>query len=155
MILYYLDTSGWVKRYYHEAGTTWVTDLFAQAVDRASSTLGLVELTASLARKVKAGELDPSALQSALDQAERDWADFFRMHLLPEVVGRATRVARDRAVRGADAVHLASAIVLRQKLVAGEDVMFFVTSDRELKAAAEREGFETIDPEAEEAATNP
>jgi hypothetical protein len=30
MMLYYLDSSAWVKRYFEERGSAWVDDLFEQ-----------------------------------------------------------------------------------------------------------------------------
>ena len=41
------------------------------------------------------------------------------------------------ALRGADAVHLASALVLESRLVDAEDRLIFVAADRELKEAAQ------------------
>lgn len=63
MIFYYLDASAWVKRYYQETGTTWVQDLFAQNQTIACASLGLIEVMATLARKEKAQEIDPSILE--------------------------------------------------------------------------------------------
>ena len=58
MIFYYLDASAWVKRYYHESGTTWVQSLFEHNQVLACASLGLVEVMATLARKCKAREIE-------------------------------------------------------------------------------------------------
>ncbi len=55
------------------------------------------------------------------------------------------------ALRGADAVYLASAFVLRSRLAEEDDQLTLVVSDRELKAAAQSSGLATIDPEEQEA----
>jgi len=54
------------------------------------------------------------------------------------------------ALRGADAVHLASALVLQSRLVDAEDRLIFVAADRELKEAAQASGLAIIDPEEQE-----
>jgi hypothetical protein len=60
------------------------------------------------------------------------------------------------ALRGADAVHLASALVLRRRFADAEDRLIFVASDRELKEAAQSSGLAVIDPEEQEKqATSP
>ena len=62
MILYYLDASAWVKRYFQEQGTDWIQTLFAQNSNMACASLGVVEVMATLARKRKAGEIQVSVL---------------------------------------------------------------------------------------------
>lgn len=59
MIFHYLDASAWVKRYYRETGTDWVQGLFTQNSTMACASLGVVEVIATLARKRKAGEINP------------------------------------------------------------------------------------------------
>ena len=53
MILYYLDASAWVKRYYAEAGTPSVEHLFSGEHLLGCSSLGVVEVIAALSRKHK------------------------------------------------------------------------------------------------------
>jgi len=47
VILYYLDASAWVKRYYQESGTAWMQDLFAHNRTMACASLGLIEVMAT------------------------------------------------------------------------------------------------------------
>ncbi len=58
MIIYYLDASAWVKRYVQEAGTDWILELFGKRPAFASASLGYIEVSATLARKRRAGEID-------------------------------------------------------------------------------------------------
>jgi len=155
MSVYYLDTSAWAKRYYDEPGSRWVRRVFGASVDMSCAALGLVELIGALARKVKAGGMDPDAMQGALDEIDRSWPDFLNVDLIPEVLALAMEVARTWALRGADAVHLASAIFMRKKLEPYGLTVQFVTSDQELRKAAAGEHFETIDPEEAEASGSP
>lgn len=150
MILYYLDASAWVKRYYQETGTTWVEDLFAQNRMIACATLGLIEVMATLARKRKAGEIDLSILEQKIQELEEDWEHFIQVQLTDEAVKVAKELAKELALRGADAVHLASALLLQRRFVEDDDRLILVTSDHELKDAAQSTGLVTIDPDERE-----
>jgi hypothetical protein len=50
-------------------------------------------------------------------------------------------------LRGADSVHLASAVILREELALDTDAFAFVVSDLELKAAALKAGLAVLDPQ--------
>jgi predicted nucleic acid-binding protein len=57
-MLFYLDSSAWVKRYFRELGSRWINQQFEQQVVLGGSTLGLIEVTATCARKRTAGAID-------------------------------------------------------------------------------------------------
>src|SRR3972149_1005611 len=107
MIFYYLDASAWVKRYYQEKGTGWVQDFFSRSQALACSSLGFVEVTAMLARKRKAGEIDSPHLENKIRELEADWDNFVQILFTTDVVNSAANLARELALRGADAVPLA------------------------------------------------
>ncbi len=155
MTFYYLDTSAWAKCYYREKGSAWMTGLSARTTNMTCASLGLVELIASAARKVKAGDISASDFGEMIRKARANWKRFLRIHLTREVIDIAIEVAAKWALRGSDAIHLASARRLRQKLAGGEYLIVLVTSDRELRVAAKGEGFETIDPEEAERSGTP
>jgi len=71
VIYYYLDSSVWVKRHFEEAGSKWIRALFSRAPALGSSTLGIVEITAALSRKNKAGELSVD-LNDKLEEVEEE-----------------------------------------------------------------------------------
>jgi len=147
MIFYYLDASAWVKRYYLEVGTAWLYSLFGTHPVVACSSLGLVEVMATLARKRKANEIDNSAFEQKIRELEEDWKNFIQIHFVARVVDRAKEATKRYALRGADAVHLASALLLADRFVDADDRLIFITSDQELKKAVLSSGLETIDPE--------
>ena len=147
MIFHYLDSSAWVKRYYQEAGTAWVQGLFEQQQRTACASLGLVEVTATLARKHKARDLTSAQLEQKLGQLNEDWTQFVRIQLTAEAITIACDVATRFALRGADAIHLASALLLQRRFAEADDRLILVTSDRELKEAAQSSGLPVIDPE--------
>jgi hypothetical protein len=108
MIFYYLDSSAWVKRYFQEDGTDLIQNLFAQYQKLACASLGLVEILATLARKTKASRVDDYVINQIMQNIREDWKEFIHIHLTSEVLDIAENIAYNQALRGADAVHLAS-----------------------------------------------
>lgn len=127
-------------------------NMFAHHRLVASASLGVIEVAATLSRKAKGHEIDPSMLDNKLGELDEDWTRFIQVHMTMDVVDMARQVAQELALRGADAIHLASALLLRQHLEEDESVhLTFVASDRELKDAAEASHLTLIDPEDHEA----
>jgi hypothetical protein len=116
----------------------------------AAASLGVIEVTATLARKAKGREIDPSMLGDKLRELDDDWTRFIQVHMTMDVVAMARQVAQGLSLRGADARHLASALLLRQHLEDESAQLTFVVSDRELKDAAEASHLTLIDPEEQE-----
>ncbi len=152
MIIYYLDSSAWVKKYFQEVGTSWIVKFFDNDEEReiASSTLGIIEVLATITRKHKTEKFDPTSLKEKLEEAESDWENFSQIQLTTEIVDESKRAAQQLALRGADAVHFASAFLLRQDPIHEDDQVVFIVSDKELKAAARAADFTVIDPAEQE-----
>jgi predicted nucleic acid-binding protein len=146
-MLYYLDSSAWVKRYFDEAGSSRVRQLFAQHETLGCSPLGLIEIGSTMARKRTAGEVKPEEFEGKRTSLLKDWRHFLRMEMTAAVVERALDASDTHGLRGADSVHLASALILKEELELESQEFTFVTSDRELKVAAERAGLLVIDPQ--------
>lgn len=111
---YYFDSSAWVKLYFEEPGSKTVRELFYRTSRkrRLSTVLGYVEVAGVLARQKKAAgftDLDLAELDAVLD---RDWELFTYLTLDNEVFQEAITVARQFGLRGADAIHLATAILV-------------------------------------------
>jgi predicted nucleic acid-binding protein len=150
VIFYYLDASVWVKRYYQEIGTIWVQGLFAHNRAIACASLGLVEVMATLARKRKAGEIAIPLFEQKAKELETDWQNFIQIQLTAEVVDIAKDLAREMSLHGADAVHLASALLLQRRFIEEDDRLIFIVSDRELKEGAQLSGLAVSDPVEQE-----
>jgi predicted nucleic acid-binding protein len=143
---YYLDASVWIKRYSKERGSERVSPLFEGGDVLVCATLGFVETCAAAIRK-----LDGPAAEEVgkvLDEIAADWTAFIRMQLSDDIAEHAAESAVRWKLKGADAVHLASALQIRStvKLSGGE--VHFVCADRRLAAAAQRAGLDVIDPTA-------
>jgi predicted nucleic acid-binding protein len=156
MTLLYLDASAWVKRHFQEDGSDWVNQQFEKGMLMGASTLGLIEVAATCARKRAAGAIDATRFQQIELDLLDDWEGMFQVDLTAETVERSLEVARTRALRGSDCTHLASAVILKELLAIHASKFAMVTSDRELKAAALKTGLTVFDPQEEQAkASNP
>jgi predicted nucleic acid-binding protein len=157
---YFLDTSALVKAYAVEAGS-----------GRIRAMLKGLTTVPPLSRVVVANLVRPEAA-SALDQimsspsaAQRGFGSYDR-RTLPAKLARqlgdesrmdvtdtdrhmeeAARLVWRHKLRGADAVHLATALATRQDVPRGSE-FYFVSSDVALNRAAAAEGLEVIDPAA-------
>jgi hypothetical protein len=144
MRVYYLDAGALVKRYHEEPGSLFVATLLEANHIVASSSLAPVETVAALARKRKAKEITRRGLARKLRELDEDWEGFVEIRPAREVLEHARSFARTRALRAADAIHLASAVRLKGRLAQG-DLLTIVASDEELIAAANQERLEVID----------
>ncbi len=146
MILYYLDASAWVKRYYLEDGTTWVQNLFTHNQAMACASLGMIEVMATLSRKRKAREINLSQFKQKARELEDDWERFIKIQMTYEVVHVAKELTKKLSLRGSDAVHLSSALLLQKRFIEKDDQLVMVASDYELIEAAESSGLRVLDP---------
>lgn len=136
-MIVYFDTSALVKRYVVEAGSDAVTALWNNSQPPASSWLLYAETTAAFARRRR----ERSAPVAEIDNAHRlfrnDWLRFHRIPIDDEVNALVDALLARHPLRGGDAVHLASALHLRE--LAQDDVTF-ACADIALNAAARAEG---------------
>ncbi len=146
MNFYYLDASAWIKRYYQELGTAWMQKFFAKNESKACASLGLIEVLSTLARKKKAQEINATFFEQKILEIDADWMQFIQIKLTDEVVEIAKGLAKELSLRGADAVHLASALVLQKRFAEENNRLTFVSSDLELNRAAESKGLVVLDP---------
>ncbi len=133
MILY-LDTSALLKLYTEEIASAEVREAVAQASTVATSRLSFVEAHAALARKLRAGTLetaDHSYLKACL---EEDWARYLVVEVSEGLCQGAADLAERHPLRAGDALQLASALTVRQRVQ--EQIMFSSFDDRLNHAAA-------------------
>lgn len=78
-----------------------------------------------------------------MEAFEHDWQRAILVPLRPALVGRIPQLLTDHPLNGADAVHLASALMLQDT---GLELTFAV-ADRRLLQAATKEGLAAFDPE--------
>lgn len=130
MALVYFDSSAFVKLVVDEAGSELAAQLWDGCDAALSSRLAYPEVRAALAAAYRNHDLDESGLASAEHAWEDYWAATRPVELTPTVERRSGELARLHALRGADSVHLASALVI------GDPDLVLAVWDRRLHAGA-------------------
>ena len=150
MNCYYFDTSAFLKRYVEEKGSTYVSRMLEDGVPVILATVTYTEMLMALRKKKSEQALSPADYSAAVQDITSDWVE---MNVLPiddgfhgEVRRIADELRHDRHLKALDAIHLASALVVRQKYTD----MIFMTSDRQLKHVATEFNFVVDDPEQHE-----
>ena len=110
----------------------------------ATAKIAYPEVYAGLTRRRREGSLSESHYKRACREFEADWSGYLRVDLRDDVLSLARDLIRRNPLRGADAVHLASAIHLTRSL--GEKIVF-VAADLRLLSAARRERLQILNPE--------
>lgn len=145
----YFDSSALVKRYLAEIGTTWVRtwcDDPAQTI--AVAEIGLVEVAAAFAGKLRGNYIASAQYSSARADLERDARDeYVLVGVNRLVVDEAIDLTARHRLRGYDAVHLACALRLNRALIAHRlPPLILISADDDLLKAAAAEGLPTDDP---------
>jgi predicted nucleic acid-binding protein len=130
----YLDTSSLVKLYVEEAGSDDVRDLVAQATVIATSIVAYAEARAALARLRRGGDLSPARFAAAKRTFEEQWPAFLALGVTAPVSREAGEFAERYALRGFDALHLASFAEIARK--AGVRDTRFSSFDDQLNRAS-------------------
>ena len=115
MILY-LDTSSLVKLYVEEPASADVESWVGSAEVTATSLIAYAEARAAFSRRFREHAYSAKDYKRLVSQFESDWKNFMAIHVTAELVRRAGDYTEKHGLRGFDAVHLASAVMLREKL---------------------------------------
>lgn len=113
MAAYFFDSSALVKRYAREVGTAWVIGLFRSASGNRiyAGRLAAVEVISALTRRSRSGRLASNATARAIGRFRRAFAGKCRkVEITERLIERATALAEKHALRGYDAVQLATAL---------------------------------------------
>jgi len=138
----YLDTSALVKIYVDEEGSAGCRRAVTEADLIATSALAYVEARAAFIRRRHEGGLPPKSHRRIIADLDEDWPSYAIVGVTEGVIREGARLAERHRLRAYDAVHLASATVLRD----GErtEPMVFASWDAVLGRAARREGFSLL-----------
>jgi len=135
----YLDTSALIKLYVDEQGARSARDAVARADIVLTSALAYVEARAGLARRRREAGLMPSEYRRCLRDLDVDWPRYRRVAVTEALIQDAARVAEVLHLRAYDAVHLASAQFVAERL--GAPVVFACWDGR-LREAAGKVGLQ-------------
>ena len=142
-MIHYLDTSALVKRYIDEPGGTQVSTLFRRGPALAVSRLAEVEACAAISRRVREGSIPPDQHRKLRSMLAED-LEFVRVVEVTErIAGSAGDLCTSHPLRAYDAVHLSTALYLRDRI---DPDVCFVCSDRALARVARELGLENLVP---------
>ena len=138
----FIDTSALAKRYVQEPGSEELEELILSiATEIFVSTLAFVEFASAMGRKLRNKEMKKAEVGRAVKELEKDWSELFTKIPLEDTLAEAAAsIAVEHSLKGADAVHIASAQLM------GADL--FVASDNKLIAAAKKIGINSYNPES-------
>jgi len=136
-VIAYLDASALVKRYLVEPRSQETIALTAESEMVATSIISRAEVSAALAKAVRLGLVTENVARKAQRSFDGDWDDLLRVPVTEALVDRAGTLAWDHALRGYDAVQLASALTWQESV--GTEIVL-ATFDQQLWEAAPKAG---------------
>jgi predicted nucleic acid-binding protein len=141
--LVYFDASAFVKLLTDEPGSDLAAALWDGCDAAVSSRLAYPEVRAALA----AARRNRALTEMELTAVERDWDEYWNatrpVELTRTIEREAGKLAREHALRGADAVHLASALAI------GDRQLIVAVWDRRLHAGVRAVGLATAPAQAD------
>ena len=135
----YFDSSSIVKWFFDEPLSEMAGDIKDSSKIAVTSLIAFPEVMSAFNRAFK----DRRCTQSELDKIRtgflRIWSDFQRVAITEHLVRKSETLIFKHNLKGFDSLHLASAIELKAEC--GTLDIFFSCFDKNLNAAARREGF--------------
>ncbi len=128
-LVVYFDTSALLKLVFVESGSDLAVELWDAADLRVSSQLVYPEARAVAAMAHRMERIDARALRSAVGTVDALYGELRVLGVDEELAQRAGELAERHGLRGYDAVHLASAISIR------DDALVVATWDGDLADA--------------------
>jgi predicted nucleic acid-binding protein len=142
----FLDSSALLKRYRQETGSQWMLALSERSDRLVVARLSHVEVTAAIVRRGREPGNTPEQIANALATFDREMQEIFEVvELGSAVISQAIDLAKARALRAADAIQLACALLSRLGSPASAE-FWIVSADEELNAAASAEGLQVENP---------
>lgn len=132
MILY-LDTSALVKLYLEESGSGKVRAAVDEAEAVSTSIVAYAEMHAALAAAARVGRITGEERSRAVAEFRAEWPRYAVVNVTQKLVDLAAELALEHGLQGFDAVHLSSAVLLREE--AGAEVRFLAWDERLVRAA--------------------
>lgn len=138
----YYDTSALVKQYLQEAGSKLVLELLKSGEKVYTASLTYAETHAAFSRRTREGRLTRETTKRLALRFDKDWESYDIVVLSESVFRLARQMLYRHPLRSADAIHLASALLLAR--TSPRSSWSFVCADGRLCDAAKSEGFQPI-----------
>jgi len=140
MILY-LDTSALLKKYFRETGSDEVIARWKDATGIVTSSVTYAEALASIHRKKRDVKYNNDILKKIIHLFRRDWNSLIRVEVTDELNDWIDKMVSRYPLRGFDAIHLASALIVYDRL---PEKFLFACYDNNLLQAAQSAGLQTL-----------
>jgi predicted nucleic acid-binding protein len=134
----YFDTSSLLKFIIKEIGSEENLNIWNFSDEKVCSQLTRTEMHSALMRKVREGSISASAMRARLNAMDKIFADVVLVDITSEVIDASCELVKELPLKSADAIHLATALMVRADL--------FSSSDKRLCAAASESGIAVTDP---------
>lgn len=134
-MIYYADTSALVKRYLNEIGSRWIRQVFLGITSARQIFIVSVtgaEMASALSRKCRLSDISQSVYHNAMNQFEGDFRyRLSRIRVTYAVVAHAMDLAKRHSLRGYDAIQLAAALELKNRLqpISSSNLTFLSADD--------------------------
>jgi predicted nucleic acid-binding protein len=136
----YFDSSVLAKTYVKESGSDRSRQLVRSRSVMTSSIAG-VEVSSAFRRKLASGSIDEKFHTAIMKRFAQNRRKFRFVEMTSTVLARAEQYVTDFDVRALDAIHLASAMVVRDRFARN---LPFITADSRQRDVAEQLGLEVI-----------
>lgn len=148
-MIYVLDTSALAKRYLMERGSDRVRRLLEDKADVFyQSFLTPLEISSALYRRLKAKQITSEELTLLLRAyVTHSHQEYLLVPYSEALMEKASSLVAHHALRALDAVQLASALELRDRLSVDEQPLAFLSADDRLLDAARQELLDAKNPE--------
>ena len=128
----FFDTSAFVKRYVSEPGTDAVLEWCDRATEIGLSGIALPEIISAFCRLRREDRITDTQYRQLKSLLLADIEDVAICDLTPAVLGQAVASLEASVLRGMDAIHIGSAVVLQADV--------FISADARQREAAARAG---------------
>lgn len=128
----FFDTSAFVKRYVSESGTDAVLEWCDRATEIGLSGIALPEIISAFCRLRREDRITDTQYRQLKSLLLADIEDVAICDLTPAVLGQAVASLEASVLRGMDAIHIGSAVVLQADV--------FISADARQREAAARAG---------------
>jgi predicted nucleic acid-binding protein len=140
MILY-LDTSAFLKKYFRETGSDEIIARWKDATGIVTSSVAYAEALASIHRKKRDLKSNNDIFENIIHLFRRDWHSIIRVEVTDELNDWIDKMDSHYPLRGFDAIHLASALIVHDRL---PEKFLFACYDNKLLQAAQSAGLQTL-----------
>lgn len=128
----FFDSSAFVKRYVDEAGTDAVLGWCDRATEIGLSGIALPEIVSAFCRLKRESRITETQYRQLKTLLLADIEDAAICDLTPAVLAQTVTCLERNTLRGMDAIHIGSAVILKADV--------FVTADERQREAAVRAG---------------